>query len=317
MKKIFEFKKQRTIDQIIEGAFQFFRTHIKNILKILWQYNSILIVGLMASYFFYNYYYFGMFNNMLAVGENGSNFSSDAYSAKFVMVAFSLFVFSFFFFPRFFATVLGYIRVYIENEGEVIPEKVNIYIKEKFWGLIGLTILIVFAVFIIVLLLALLTFLGRVGVFFIIFLSIPALFYISVFLSLIYYVYFFEDLGVIESFSRTKQYIKQRFWFSFWVIFVLGFIVAIIGMVFNAPIIIYGMIKGIMLAEKSGISEYAQQGDLFVSLISVLSYIGQMILKILNIIGIALLYFSLREYHTQENLIDKIDQIGQTETYDN
>ncbi len=318
MKKIFEFKKQRSIDEIIEGSFQFFRTHIKKILQILWQYNAILIIGLMSSYFLYNYFYFGSFNSLFTKSGQ-EDLVLQNYGAKFLVVAFALFVFSFFFFPRFFATVLGYIRVYMENDGHVLPEKVQVYVKGKFWGLIGITFLLVGMI-------------AMAGLFFFILLGIsksigsilmllfifPAFFYLTVYATLLFYVYFFEDTNITETFVKTKNYIKHRFWFSFWTIFILGLIVGILGAIFNAPIMIYAFIKGIMMTKETGMTQYAQQGDLFISAISVLSYIGQLVLKVLNIIGIALLYFSVREYHTHESVLEQIDQIGkETTSYDN
>jgi hypothetical protein len=214
---------------------------------------------------------------------------------------------------------MGYIRVYKENNGVVEPEKVNEYIKSKFWGLIGLSFYIGIIVFVIIILVfflfSALSSLGTgAGVF--VFFGFIAFFlfavYISITLSLVFPIYFFDDTSASESLSLSFKYIKNKWWFSFWVLFVVGLIIGLLGSAVNMPVTIYATVKDLSVIDESNSVNtiVSQSGDIIVSLLSVLSLIVQYILKVVYLIALALLYFSLKEYHTQEGILEKIDSIG-------
>jgi hypothetical protein len=90
----------------------------------------------------------------------------------------------------------------------------------------------------------------------------------------------------------------------------MGLIISLIGLVLNAPVSIYVMVKMLWMAKNETVDQYINGGDILVTILSVISYIGQLILRVLYIIAISWLYFSLKEYHTGEGLSSKIDQIG-------
>ncbi len=317
MKRIFTIKKQRSLDAIIEDSFKFFKSHIKEIIKIIWEQNKIIITGLVILYFLYFYFYFGMFNRLLNFnGSSPVEVDSELFqSVYFGLIAIGLFILALIFFPRLFAAVTGYLRFYNEENGAVDINNVKRLVKSKFWGLVGMTFLLIFLFVILISLLFLLAFaVGQssdgfaILLFLIIF--VPLVFYASIYFTLVYYVYIFEDIDVFEAISKTRNYLKNRFWFSFGVMFVMSLIVGLVGMVFDAPVSIYFFIKTILMVENQEVAKFAGQGDIIVSLFSVISYAGQLILRILMIIAVSFLYFSIREYHTGESLYDKIDKIG-------
>jgi hypothetical protein len=214
---------------------------------------------------------------------------------------------------------MGYIRVYKENNGVVEPEKVNEYIKGKFWGLIGLSFyigIIVLIVFVLgASLFAALGSIGSIGVVLIIILGFAAFVfavYASTTLTFAYPIYFFDDTSVTESVSLSFKYIKNKWWFSFWVLFVVGLIIGLLGLAVNMPVNIYATVKDLSVIDESNSVNtiVSQSGDIIVSLLSVLSLIVEYILKVVYLIALALLYFSLKEYHTQEGILGKIDSIG-------
>jgi len=316
MKKIFEIKRQRSVDEIVEDAFNFFKQHAKSIIKLIWEQNRFIIAGLLLSYFFYVYYYFGSLNNILKF--NGRQYEStseiDIFTPGFALVAMFLFIFSIIFLPRFFSTITGYIKYYRSDNQDTDIDKVKNFVQQKFWGLIGLTIVL----FLLIILLGVISFIiggllsaaGSAGAFLIIALALPALAYAIIYFTMVYYVYVFEDIDVSTALSKTKDYLKHRFWFSFGVMLVMSIIIGLIGMVFNAPVSIYIMVKMLMLAKEPDTISQSYSGDLFIALLSVISYVAQLILRILFIIALSFLYYSLKEYHTGEGLQDKIDQIG-------
>jgi MFS family permease len=320
--KIFEFQKERALDNIIEASFKLLRKHFKPMFSILWKYNSAIIIGFFISYFLYFYLFFGRFSRIFAsssVFVNKFDATQSFNDPKFIAVILVLLITSLLFYPRFYATIMGYIRVYKENNGVVEPEKVNEYIKGKFWGLIGLSFYIGIIVFVIIILVfflfsALLS-LGT-GARVLVFLGFIAFFlfavYISITLSLVFPIYFFDDTSASESLSLSFKYIKNKWWFSFWVLFVVGLIIGLLGSAVNMPVTIYATVKDLSVIDESNSVNtiVSQSGDIIVSLLSVLSLIVQYILKVVYLIALALLYFSLKEYHTQEGILEKIDSIG-------
>ncbi len=316
MKKIFTIRKQRGFDAIIEDSFKFFKSHAKEIIKIIWEQNKIIITGLVILYFLYFYYYFGIINKLLDFKIGEKDMISDVYESYYLgLIALSLFLLILIFIPRLFAAVTGYLKFYNEENGKVDKETVKKLVKEKFWGLIGLTFLLIF--FIILFISILLMFIFAVGqsnkgfaIFLFVIIFFPLLLYASIYFTITYYVYIFEDIDVFTAISKTKNYLKNRFWFSFGVMFVMSLIISLIGAVINAPVSIYFFIKTILMAQSQDIAPYSGQGDLIISFFSVISYIAQVILRILMIIALSFLYFTLREYQTGESLYDKIEKIG-------
>jgi len=318
MKKIFQIKKQRDISTIIEDSFSFFKSHAKNILKIIWEQNRIILTGLIITYFFYVYYYFGMLNNIFNLKGVHSSEMQIFSSPYFSLLIFALFIFSLIFTPRFFAAITGYFRVYDEQTGKADAEKVKELVQNKFWGLIGLSLLIGFLaililVFTSLILAGIMSLLGSFGVFIFIVIYFSLIIYGLLYFGLSYYVYFFEDIGVFEAIMKTKTYLKGKFWFSFGVFVVMGIIILLISGVVNAPVSLYVIFKTVWMVKNPDVTQYTGQGDFVVAFFSVISYLGQMILRVLMIMAMTFLYFSLKEYHTGEGLLGKINQIGSKE----
>ncbi len=311
-------KKQRNLDTIIEDSFKFFKENVKELIKIIWTQNSLIILGLLISYFLYYYYYFGSFNQMINFESGTAKMDFELMSVKFLLVFSAMLLFSFIFFPRFIAAVAAYMQLYDQNNGQVDPDAVKKFVNQKFWGLIALSLLLAISLFILVFFIVLvavgLVKLGSAGIFLIFAMVLPLILYLIVYLSLVYYVYIFENKGFIDTFKVTYHYLKHRFWFSFGVIFIMGLIVSLIGAVLNAPISIYIMIKTMGIIQKSGtMTAVSAQSDMVVAFLGLLSFAAQLILRILTVISMVFLYYSLREYHTGESLYEEIDQIGRHE----
>jgi len=314
MKPFIDIKKQRNFDAIIEDSFKFFRLHIKEMLKIVWEQNRILLTLLFITYALNTYYSFGIFDDLGKILQGKINSMNTQNSIMSNIISLALVILSLIFFPRFFAAIAGYMKVYDKNKGKVDPEEVKQIVKDKFWGILGLSFTLV-VIFILLILFAGLIFtglakLGAAGVFLIIALIIPLILYAIVYLSLVFYVYFFDNVDMGEAITRTASYIKERFWFSLGIILVMSLIILFISGAINAPLYIYGFIKGITLyGDKSSVST-GQTGDIFIALYSIVSYLAQLVLRVLSMISMVFLFFTLKEYHTHESMFDKIEQIG-------
>jgi len=308
--KLFEFKKQRSFDDIIENSFKFFRDHIKPILKIFWENNQAVTIGLFISYFFYNYYAYQFLGVLL--GKQTEKSTINPLLIDFIDIAFAIFaiVFS----VRFFLTVIGYIVSYINNEGEIKEKEILKFVHKKFWTFIGATLILILIVVVIIIISSLIfalliAILGSNGVKISILLAIPPIIYFFTFLNLYYQVLLLDNVTPGEAISLTRKYLKGKFWFSFLVIFVLGIIIWLIGMIFKVPVIIYTFIKGVAAADNPDVLIDMLQGDLFISAMALVSLAGQTVLNVLSLIGSAILYFSLKEYHTNQGLLEKLEKL--------
>jgi len=317
MKKYIRFRKERSLDKNIETSFYFFRKHFKPMMRILWKYNSVIIVAFLASYFLYYFYYFGAFDGLIDFKGSGNSNSAILKmfsNTQFLLVALVLMLTSFIFFPRFYASIMGYMRVYMENEGEVKDAQVKNYIDEKFWGFIGLVLLAIVLGGIIVGLSAFLfiSAAGNSGIIILLALLLFLFFaYVMIPYSISFYVYFFEDKGPIEALSMAFKYVKSRWWYSFGILLVMGIIVGLISAIFQAPLSIYIIVKTVLVGQSGSVADTSSlQGDILGASISVFAIAGGYLVKILTILSTAILYFSIKEYHTQEGILDRIDQIG-------
>ena len=303
--KVFQFQKERSADNIIEASFMLLRKHFKPMFSILWKYNAVLIMGYIFSYFmFYLFFTRGIQNFSRNIFRGQREINNLFGDPKFILTFLVMLIFSIILYPRFYATILGYIRVYKENNGVVTPEKVNVYIKEKFWGLIGMTLLLVLVAVIYGFIFGLFSeFVGFISI-----LLLVGIVYLSIIVTIMYPTYMFEDISVTEAITKGFSYVKTKWWFVFGTMFLMGIILWFLGLVADTPIYIYSYIKDIGAAKGAEVIE--QNLDVILAVISVISLIIGYILRTASLITTALTYFSLREYHTQEGILDRIDSIG-------
>lgn len=306
--KAFEFQKERNFDNIIEASFALLRKHFLPMLKIFWKYNAVLIVVFIASNFFVNFLFIKKFANYEKIIIRNLQFG--LYDAQTIIVFILFTLVSFVFYLRFYATVMGYIRVYKENDGIVSSEKVKKYISTKFWSLFLLSFIVFILYIIVVVILAF--FVGSVRgaqfIFFIVWLL--GIIYYAVIITISYPVLFFDDISVFSAFRHAQAYVKSRWWFSFFVLFVMLLILWVLGLVVQSPLYIYDYIKDLLGYSNINLS-MSNKTDIPYALLSTLLVIIDYILKTAFLFAVSLLFFSLKEYHTQEGILSKIDQIGQ------
>jgi len=313
--KIFEFQKERSLDNIIEASFKLLRKHFKPMFSILWKYNAVLIVLFFSTSFLFNYY---LINKVSSINKKMFSFESTfLFNDTKTILAFVFFiVLAFVFYNRFYATIMGYIRVYMENEGIVEEEKVKKYIDRKFWKLIGLTswivlLYIIFSVVFVILVVAVIKLSVGFALFLYLLLFI-AIIYISVPLTISFPALFFDDISVRNAISYGFKYVKNKWWYSFFILLLMIIILWIIGLVVEVPVYLYDYIKELSVIKETSYADIDKGGrDIIYSSLSTLSLIVEYILKTAFLFTISLLFFSLKEYHTQEGILSKIDQIGQ------
>jgi len=111
-----------------------------------------------------------------------------------------------------------------------------------------------------------------------------------------------QDLGIFEAVKKSLQVIKNNWWRSFGFVIVFNFLLSIVSYVFIIPL--YAIIFGMALVEQSVVSKFLSGVGVGVS------YGLAMLTTSFMYIAISILFYSLYENHTGENLMEQIDSIG-------
>ena len=310
MKKNFIIRKYRSFSAVIEDSFGFFKIYGKDILKIVWKQNRIIVVALVFFYFLYVYSYLGKINNFFDVSRQHTGIGD--YESIFLTFFIILLIILI---PRLFAGIAGYLKTYDDDTGKVDEKEIKKMVKKKFWGLIGLTLAIGFFNFIFFFILALFSAAfgilgGEIGIFLFFFIYFFLIVSSVLYFSLSYYIYFFENQDVLSAIFGTTKYLKGKFWYSLGIFVLMVIITFLLRIVMYAPQAIYFLLKYILMLDKNDMSAYTGEGELIMTIISLFLFIGQLILWLLMVIFLAFLYFSIHEYHTGESLFKKINKIG-------
>ena len=127
--------------------------------------------------------------------------------------------------------------------------------------------------------------------------------------SVVYLVNMKEDKTVSESFGKTRQVMKDNFWWT-WVIVVCGSIaIGIMGFVFALPQAIYQMVLMFSAMGGQGDSEVSIPFMIVATICTFCATLIQSMIHILN--GIH--YYSLDEQKHGQGLIERINEIGNTQ----
>ncbi len=294
-KPYFEFKKYRSFDQIIEGGFKFLRLNFKQMIGIIWKQNAVYLMAFLVAvflfyYYFNNFYFSVLSNNTESIDEMIQSVSVSGFVGILAFVVIASIVFS----VRYYAGIFGYIKSYIDNKGKVDEQFIAEYTKQKFWGFIGLVIISAIILFIATL-----------------FLIIPAI-WLSVPITIATAAFFLDNFSITDAITKSMDFVKEKWWFSLGVIIVTAIIISLLQFVFNAPATIYTMIKAIAAVKiDPNKIQTAMANDPIMVIFNVFTIIGKYLLTMLNIAILSVLYYSLKEYHTAEGSLSKIDSIGE------
>ncbi len=294
-----EFQRYRDFGQIINATFEFIKQNFGPLLKSLIFIVGpfLLIIGILSGFYQKNIFSFYNFTSLYSFG----------FSIIIIIVG------MFITFQMMLSTTYSFLNIYLaRTEFQRIQiEEVWIGIKLNFLKLLGLTIsiglffLIVFILFVLVVSYTISSETNPFLVFIIFSLYSIPLFYIGIKMSLVYIVSIYENTGVIASIQRSFYLTKNKWWFTFGLIFVLFLIEAFMGFVFQIPqyIIMFATIFNAM--DGTGIDAVTEIIIIVTSIISTFQYL----LYVISLIALAFHYFSLVEQKEAKGLLDKIEAI--------
>ncbi len=272
-----EFRKLRDFGELINVTFEFLKQNLKKLgLSILFIVGPLaLITGIIGGI-----YSASRFNN-LSTMQFSFNWPLMFLHYFFILISIHLLV----------TVTYSYVFLYFEKDyAEIEVSDVFQKTKEFFLPFLGISIGVFLAVL--------------VGTMLFI---IPGV-YLSVTLSTIYAVKMIEHRSFWEALERCRYLIKNNWWFTFGLIFILGIIQYFFSFIIQLPMSIVTFIGAMHSVTKkgTGINEV-------VVIITSLVYMFSFFFYTIGIIGITFHYFNLVEQKEARGLMQKISNINETD----
>lgn len=126
--------------------------------------------------------------------------------------------------------------------------------------------------------------------------------YVAVALTLAPAILVFERQDVGQVISRSFKLVSNNWWSTFGLLFVMGIIVSILGMVFTVPAAIVGGLFGAGVLKDISI---------LTAVFTAIASVGGSILQGISATAVAFQYYSLVEEKEGNGLMNQIDAIGQ------
>ncbi|XLS27759.1 hypothetical protein ACJD0Z_11195 [Flavobacteriaceae bacterium M23B6Z8] len=283
-----EFKKQRELGEIISDSFAFIRYEFKNyfgtILKIVGPYLLLALAGIGL--------YLYSVGSIFSLQVNQSQMSESNLILMLVALALLL-IGGIATYALSYSTTLNYIKSYENNNGNVVQEEVRKGVRDTFWNIIGLGILV-----------GIMLLVGFMFCFF------PGI-YLWVPLTLSFSLLVFQNMSIGDSIAESFTLIKDEWWMTFITMFVVWLVLLIASYAFSMPAVIYTWIRmGISMGENDlATGEFFFQDPIYIAL-NIVSYAFQYFLNLISLITSVLIYFHLNEKKNFTGAFEKIESLG-------
>ncbi|MRI00342.1 hypothetical protein GH721_07300 [Kriegella sp. EG-1] len=304
-----ELKVRRDLGAIISDYFTFLKQNLKKFTNVFLSYNGLFLIGLLVVSYFLVSGFIGLitYSNNYQYLESGEQNLEETYMTSFIIGG-VLFFFIFMAVAIMNYSLAGsYMLKYEENKGNSFDKKeVWDFFKQRF-GKIFLFAIIMVMLFVVIYIVGIvLMFIPLLGIlaYYVIMFGMLAWFGVS-FFSLLN-----DDKDVMDSFREGWQLVRNNFWKSVGVNFILGLLNGILSMV---VMIIPGVIVGLYTFHV-----VSNEVDVSESIVSTIVYtIGFAFYLIVMVYGQCLsqfvngfLFYSLHEETYNTNTRSKIEQIG-------
>lgn len=199
--------------------------------------------------------------------------------------------------------VYGYLKIYPTHGSQPIEvSDVWAVTRQYFFRILGIT----YAIFLLMGLGFLINIIPCAGS--IVFLG--GMIYMLVVWSIMYPMYFVEDIGFTAAMKRSRTLIKGHFWESFAVLFIAWVVMAILMMLIYIPAIVLGVFQGVFAVDIGALPTYNVSTALF----GLIGGIGMTMLYAIPIVAATFQYFSLVEQKDRVGLRERVERIDQTDT---
>lgn len=307
--KNFNFAKDQGFSEVMNVSFNFFIRHIKPISILLFTYALIpmLITGFLGSFINQD-----NLANIIKTLSGSQTIQTPPGALQMVLFMLSYLITSVFIT----GLVIVYAKMYQDSDNETISlsDTWKYFLTEMpqlFLFQILLIVLVVFVMLAVILLVVILTQLsialaviGGIAAF-------VMFIYLMVPISLIYNVRIVEKKDFMESLKRCFALVKEHWWLTFGLIFIVSIIVNTVSFIFGLPQLFYTVAQGITSLQGAEVSP----NSLLFFLFTMISYMGTFWLTSILTLSLFAHYFSLSEKKDKNSLIRRIDEINQSETY--
>jgi len=288
-----EFKKERDLGSILSDTFKFIRENWKSYFLTVLKISAPALIIMLVSVGFYMYSFSGMFSQ-IAADDLGVLKPNIASTGMMITSAIVLMISATATYVLMNISSLYFIKSYIDNDGNVEFSEVAAKVKQNFWSFLGLGILL----FIIL--------------FFSVMLCFFPVIYTGVVLSLAFPIMVFENKGVTDSISHCFTLIKDHWFNTFGVLFVVVMLVYMLSLIFSVPSLIYYFIKlGTSIGQEDPTAIIGVFSDPIYFLLNIISYIGQFMLSSITLIASVFIYYDLNEHKNLTGTLERIDSLGQ------
>lgn len=285
MKEQINFLKRRELGEILNDTFKFIRNEFKPLFGLIFKTAGLALLIMVVAYVFY----------ARSVGDI-ADFRTDS-DLTFIGMAISgliMLIAAVAFYSLLYGTILHYIKSYIKHNGVVVKEEVAEGIKQNFWSLIGLSILV-----------GLMSGVGFV------FCIAPGV-YLATVLATTYAIHIFEKRSVSDAISYSFDLIKGEWWITFATLLVMFIIYYIVIIIVQIPQYIYLFAKDFTVAEQFS-GDPSMMVDWVYIILTALGLIVQYLMQILIVITTVFVYFNLNEKKNFTGTMETIESIGSRE----
>lgn len=138
--------------------------------------------------------------------------------------------------------------------------------------------------------------------------------YVWINFSLIFIIRAYEKIGFFSAVSRSFYLIKGKWWSTFGIIFITGFVQSTISSLFLIPWYIGFFVKMMHTIQNEAFEEPSLVSELVNDAFFVLYFLVSFLLYVIPLVAISFQYFNLVELKESRGLMSKIDTIGQAPT---
>jgi len=295
-----EFQRYRDFGQIINATFEFLRENFRQLGKSI-----VFIVGpfILLTGIFGGFYQKNIFS-----------FTSTTTSLSDFGIVTLLYILSIFIsILTMISVVYSYILIYLKRTDDLVIEIDEVWngVKSNILKVLGITLsvgLLLGILFIIILLPLIFIFNlqdNPFAIFPLVFLVMIPIVYLGNKLTVIYFASLYEEIGLIEAMKRSFFLIKNKWWFTFGLIFVLSIIQGFMGFLFQIPQYIAMFTVAFNSMDGNGVDGLTEIIFIVTSIIAAFNFIFYSI----SLVAIAFHYFSLVEQKEAKGLLEKIDSI--------
>lgn len=289
-----EFKKERDLGAIITDTFGFIRENWKDyfltVFKII---GPVLLIGA-AVLVFAMVSYSGAMKGIMGMNQTAPD-PSMVLSNMYGMFGwiFMMFVVFGIVYTLLAEVSLFYIKSYIENNGVANFQEVKDNTYANIWKFIGLGVLSILMMIVAYVL------------------CVFPVVYISIVLSLAMPIMVFENKSIGDTISHCFTLIKSEWWNTFGVVFVIGFLVAMLGFVFSIPALIYQLISmGVSFTDEDPTVILGIFEDPIYLILNLFTYFGKFLFYSVTLVSSAFIYFDLNEQKNLTGTFEKIESLG-------